>query len=97
MTAIPHRLSVAPTVKVRRPPAAPSCPRRAVPAAPRVAPRPLDAGWGYPPPSAYPQAPVPPWAALAPAGLAGPAGPLADPIHVTGPTALDDLLRRWLP
>ncbi|HEY2193340.1 MAG TPA: hypothetical protein VGH76_13725 [Actinomycetospora sp.] len=56
-----------------------------------------DTGWGYPSPSAYPRTPVPPWAAQAPAGLATPSGPLAGPIYTTGPTALDALLRRWLP
>jgi hypothetical protein len=123
MTAIAHRLSVAPTVKVRRPvapsSASPEAPRqrtngrsvtfdghrpaaRALPAHPVAAPvqparHRADAGWGYPPPSAYPRTPVPSWAAHAPAGLATPSGPPADPIFVTGPTALDALLRRWLP
>ena len=60
-------------------------------------PRPAAGGWGYPPPSSYPRIPVPLWAAHGPTGLTGPSGPLADPIFVTGPTALDDLLRRWLP
>ncbi|NMO90665.1 hypothetical protein [Actinomycetospora sp. TBRC 11914] len=121
MTATAHRLSVAPTVRVRRRPTAPAgptpgqrtngrfvtfeghrpaaraLPRRSVPAPVQPARHRADAGWGYPPPSAYPRTPVPSWAVRAPAGLAAPAGPPADPIFVTGPTALDALLRRWLP
>jgi hypothetical protein len=86
MTAVAHRGPLAPTAVGReattvvlrgprhRRASGPVAPRPVAPARP-VSPQPpswAPTGFGYPPPSAYPAIPVPPGAALVPAGLNAP-------------------------